>query len=190
MWLCAEISVTGLQLCVCSVVMKSVELTFCVFLLPVQLPPSALKMTSSACTTQRLWAGGHPVNTRERESSRGGCTILYLWSSKQPWVTTWDSREVRLPQTPPQSLRLSHTQDTVTNTHPHKHQQRGVRASYLKNVTMSGMLCLTECQILSVCRWPNTSSYLNDWQGQLSVLAKSTFITFTKITWLLVRFRN
>ena len=156
-----------------------------------QLPPSAHEMTSSACTAQRLWAGGHPVNTRERESSRGGCTILYLWSSKQPWVTTWDSREVRLPQPPPPPPpRLSHTPDTGTNPHPHKHQQCGVRASYLKNVTMSGMLCLTECQILSVCRWPNTSSYLNDWQGQLSVLAKTTYITFSKVTWLLVRFRN
>lgn len=128
---------------------------------------------------------------RERAVGVDAPSFIYGALSSHEWQPGRAERSVSLkPPPPPRSLRLSHTQDTVTNTHPHKHQQRGVRASYLKNVTMSGMLCLTECQILSVCRWPNTSSYLNDWQGQLSVLAKSTFITFTKITWLLVRFRN
>lgn len=60
------------RLCVYSVVMKSVGLTLCVFMLPVQLPPS--------CTSNdKLWTPGRrPVNG-EGGSGQGGGTILYLW---------------------------------------------------------------------------------------------------------------
>lgn len=120
----AAFRVAGQQLCVYSVVMKSEK--------SMQGPAlfssyPVLRLKWQAVPTWPCEPVQSTPRVEVRGANEGRCAILYLWICNQPWLTTWDSREVH----PPcllQALRLSHTQAAVTNTHPHEHQ---VKTSYL-----------------------------------------------------------
>lgn len=108
------------------------------------LPPYALKMTSSAYEALRLQASAQHWE-RERESSWGGCTILYLWSWKQPWLTAGLAERSRSLNDPPKPQAVSHPGCHHKHTYPRKHLHCCAKNS------ISKMSPFQDCSLLNFC---------------------------------------
>lgn len=125
-------------LCVYSVVMKSGESTLSFFIRSMcSIPLLLLKWQAALLgnSKRERVQSTQGVAGNWCSCSRGGCIILYLWGWKQPWLTTWENREVHLPQPAQKPEAVSHPgrchKHTPTQTSAQAPQSRLSRNRHL-----------------------------------------------------------